>query len=193
METIKFETNMPQVLALAFTDGKPVESQFTGSQVMFSTVDGRRMYLAPFVAEKIRAAGIAARMPFEICKRQVGRAIEWQVKTHNAAAGAVSEATPTAAQVRSINQTVPKEYNGNGYRDEATPNAAAGARGNNAPAVPLSRGGTKLMGALAAAVQAVLETEAYCARQGRDFSFTSEDVRALAITVYISDCKGGGA
>jgi len=65
-ETIKFETNMPQVLALAFTEGKPVESQFTGSQVMFSTVDGRRMYLAPFVAEKIRAAGISARMPFEI-------------------------------------------------------------------------------------------------------------------------------
>lgn len=185
MEIIKFETNMPQVLALAFAEGKPVESQFTGSQVMFSTVDGRRMYLAPFVAEKIRAAGIAARMPFEICKKQVGRSVEWQVRTHNSAAGAVSEATPAAAQVRSINQTVPKEYNDQVMAPIPSPGEAAAA--------PLTRAGTKLMGALAAAVEAVIEAETYCARHGRVFSFTSEDVRALAITVYISDCKGGGA
>ncbi|MEP6539677.1 MAG: hypothetical protein ABJF23_30370 [Bryobacteraceae bacterium] len=187
METIKFETNMPQVLALAFAEGKPVESQFTGAQVMFSTVDGRRMYLAPFVAEKIRAAGIAARIPFEICKKQVGRSIEWQVRTHNAAAGAVSEATPTAAQVRSSNQTVPKEYNDDGRHDQAmaAPIPAAAAQ--------LTQTGTKLMGALAAAVDAVMEAEIYCARHGREIRFTSEDVRALAITVYISDCKGGGA
>jgi len=190
-ETIKFETNMPQVLALAFTEGKPVESQFTGSQVMFSTVDGRRMYLAPFVAEKIRAAGISARMPFEICKKQVGRSIEWQVRTQNAAAGAVSEATPTAAQVRSLNQTVPKEYNG--YRDEVMPKSPPVPMASPAAATPVPRTSTKLMGALAAAIDAAMEAEVYCARHGREISFTSEDIRALAITVYISNCKGGGA
>ena len=107
METIKFETNMPQVLALAFAEGQPVESQFIGSQVMFSTVDGRRMYLAPFVAEKIRAAGIAARIPFEICKKQVGRTIEWQVKTQNVQAGTFSENAP--AQVQTVKSTTPAQ------------------------------------------------------------------------------------
>jgi hypothetical protein len=198
METIKLETNIPAVVALAFSEGKPVESQYTGSQVMFSLVDGRRMYLPPIVADKIKQAGITARVPFEIVKKQVGRSIEYQIRNHNNTAGMVSETAPALVQVaRAANQSAPQGYaNGNGHRDQAMAailNAGEAAMAKPAPAAPLTRTGAKLMAALAAAVEAVIETEAYCARQGRDFSFTSEDVRALAITVYISDCKGGGA
>jgi hypothetical protein len=82
--TVKFSTNIPEILSLAFSEGKPVQSQYNGDQVMFTLTDGRKMYVAPFVAEKIAAAGIRANQPFEICKREVTegnrRKIEFQVR-----------------------------------------------------------------------------------------------------------------
>lgn len=88
-DTVKFEVNIPQVVALAFAEGRPVESAFTGEQIMFSLVDGRRMYLPPFVAQKIKSAGIGPRAPFQICKKQVGRSMQYEITTHNdEAAGA---------------------------------------------------------------------------------------------------------
>jgi hypothetical protein len=189
METIKFETNQPQVLALMFSEGKPVESQFTGSQVMFSTVDGRRMYLAPFVAEKIAAAGIVAKQQFEICKKQVGRQIEWQVRTHNATAGSVSEAKPAATPVQSDDRTH-QEYNGNAHRDH-TPGYPALEQALPAQA-PVTKTSAKLMACLAAAIDAAAEAQTYAGHRGLKILFNSEDIRCLALSAFISSEKNGG-
>lgn len=196
METIKFETNMPQVLALAFTEGKAVESQFTGPQVMFSTVDGRRMYLAPFVAEKIKAAGIVARTPFEICRKQVGRSIEWQVRTHNA--GAVSEATPAPVQ-QSPKQTALQGsalqgYNGNAHQAMM---ATALDATYTAMAQPdtrtFSARAKRMMAAMIDAVDVVIETEMYLERRGVESQAEFESIRAIAATFFIQESKGGAA
>jgi hypothetical protein len=210
METIKFQTNIPETIALAFAVGKPVSSQFGGDQVMFSLDDGRRMYVSPFVAEKIYAAGISAHTTFTMCKREVShgnrRSIEFEIGTHNEAAGAPVKASPaTAAPVASSAPVSTKATtanptngaNGNTYTDSpaavvgrAVPvNAPAAA----IPALTLDSNLVDLMSAHMAAIDVAAMAEKYAAEKGLAIRYTSEDVRAMAATIYIAAQKGGGA
>lgn len=45
--------------------------------------------------------------------------------------------------------------------------------------------------AMMAAVDAVIETQAYAARKGLGLTFSEESVRAVGLSIYISSCKGG--
>jgi hypothetical protein len=196
MAIIKFETNVPQLLSLAFSEGKPVVSPMTGAQLMFSTVDADRFYVPPIVGEKLKEHGVTARQQFELCKRQVGRSIEWQVRTHNAAAGAVSQATPTAAPVRTVNETTPKEYNGNRDRSiTAALDATYTAMSDPAQSAPrnISPRAKQIMAAMLDAVDVVIETERYLERRGLEVQAEFESIRAIAATFFIQESKGGGA
>jgi hypothetical protein len=196
MAIIKFETNVPQLLSLAFSEGKPVVSPMTGAQLMFSTVDADRFYVPPIVGAKLKEHGVTARQQFELCKRQVGRSIEWQVKTHNAAAGAVSQATPTAAPVRTVNETTPKEYTGNRDRSmTAALDATYTAMSQPAQPAPreISPRAKQMMAAMLDAVDVVIETERYLERRGLEVQAEFESIRAIAATFFIQGCKGGGA
>jgi hypothetical protein len=196
MAVIKFETNVPQLLSLAFSEGKPVVSPMTGAQLMFSTVDADRFYVPPIVGAKLKEHGVTARQQFELCKRQVGRSIEWQVKTHNAAAGAVSEASPTSAPVRTVNETTSKEYTGNRDRSMTTALDAT-YTAISQPAQPASREisprAKQMMAAMLDAVDVVIETERYLERRGLEVQAEFESIRAIAATFFIQGCKGGGA
>lgn len=184
-EVIRFEPNQPQLIALAFTEGKPVESQFTGSQVMFSTVDGRRMYLAPFVAEKIREAGIAARQQFELCKKQVGREVQWEVRTHNAA-GSVSKAKPTAP-VRSLNESVQP-----GYIDQQRAQMAQRIEAAR-PATSLSPMAAKILAAYVVAFEVVEALNTVAQQRGLELDFQQEEhIRTIAATAFIEANKTNG-
>jgi len=60
-----FETNVPQLLSLAFSEGKPVVSPMTGAQLMFSTVDADRfLTYRRSSAEKLKEHGVTARQQF---------------------------------------------------------------------------------------------------------------------------------
>ena len=82
---LKFRVNVPETVALKFADGMPVSSRYSGEQVMFTLTDDRRMYVDPYVADRIRAAGIRANEAFTITKteRQVGnrRVVDFEVET----------------------------------------------------------------------------------------------------------------
>jgi len=100
-DRVQFEPNVPQVIALQFSEGKEIESQFPkadGSpnyQVLFTLTDGRRCFLPQIAAQRIKEAGIAARVPFELCRRQKGSATRWEVKTQNdEAAGGPAPTAP---------------------------------------------------------------------------------------------------
>jgi hypothetical protein len=198
MAIIKFETNVPQLLSLAFSEGKPVVSPMTGAQLMFSTVDADRFYVPPIVGEKLKEHGVTARQQFELCKRQVGRSIEWQVKTHNAAEGAVSEATPTAAPVRSLKGTASQGYNSDVHADRSLTAALdATYTAMSEPTPPASREislrAKQMMAAMLDAVDVVIETERYLERRGLEVQAEFESIRAIAATFFIQGCKGGGA
>jgi hypothetical protein len=48
-----------------------------------------------------------------------------------------------------------------------------------------------MMAAMCSAVDAILETQAYATRKGLGLTFSEESVRAIGLSIYITNCKGG--
>ena len=105
-EKIQFDTNVPVTLALKYATGKTFPSQFgDGDQTMFTTTDGRVMFLSGYASGKIDSLGLAPGEPFTMCKREIRNGhgkprIEWQVELAGPAVStpAPSGATATRAQ-----------------------------------------------------------------------------------------------
>ena len=83
-DVLRLQANVPQTIAVKFTDGLAVASNYGGDQIMFSLCDGRKMFLPPIMAKKIADSGVEANQPFTICKREVAegnrRRVEYQVE-----------------------------------------------------------------------------------------------------------------
>ena len=81
---IEFPINTPVDLALQYAEGRNVPSSFgDGSQVMYSTTDGRRMYLSPTVAAKLAALKPQPGQLLRITKRERAngaRGFDWTVE-----------------------------------------------------------------------------------------------------------------
>lgn len=196
VEKVKFQTNIPEIVALQYAQGKAVESPYTGDQVMFTLVDGRVMYLPPFVADKIHGAGIPARQPFAIVKREVThgnrRSVEYQIETHNSpnpqGAPSVKENAPHKETATAPTRTPQPVQN-----TKALAIAAQLAESLAQPATQTDSDVLKATGR--AAIDAVLDVERYAQERGlTDFAFGAEDVRALWISSFIEASrsnKGG--
>ena len=80
-DVIKFEFDRPVEVALRFAEPRVFPSQFSGGddRHMFSTADGRVMYVTPLVAAQIKALNLAQGECFFICKRKNGRITEYDV------------------------------------------------------------------------------------------------------------------
>lgn len=80
-DVIKFEFDRPVEVALRFAEPRVFPSQFAGGddRHMFSTADGRVMYVTPLVAAQIKALNLAQGECFFICKRKNGRITEYDV------------------------------------------------------------------------------------------------------------------
>lgn len=133
LEKIKFQTNIPVELALAFPDGKECESQFGGKQIMFTTVDERVFFVSPTVADKIRSLKPQRGERLDLTKKEVDygngrKGIEWEVlRVGNPpeprpatleVPRVVGAQTPTPANGQAAN-TQPHNSNGNGSVDPA--------------------------------------------------------------------------
>src|SRR4029434_10552238 len=80
-DIIKFEFDRPVEVALRYTEPRVFPSQFDGGddRHMFSTTDGRLMYVALLTSPRIRALQLAQGECFFICKRKNGRLTEYEV------------------------------------------------------------------------------------------------------------------
>lgn len=198
---LKLQTNIPEVIALAFSDGKPVESPLTGPQVLFSLVDGRRWYVAPFVAEKIRAAGVAAKMPFQICKRQHGKSIEFEIETHNQtkAAGVLA---PAASCFSKSDQAVTPVLNASTNTFEMpgppapwpvhTPaqQAVVSRRLQEAEPTNVSAMANRILASYVVAFDVVAKLQQVCEERGMPLNFVKEEhIRQIAATAFIESAK----
>ena len=99
-DVIKFEFDHPVEVALRFTEPRVFPSQFDGGddRHMFSTTDGRVMYVTPLTAARIAALHLAQGECFFICKRKNGRITEFAVSREpmEIAAAAPKPARPPA-------------------------------------------------------------------------------------------------
>jgi hypothetical protein len=193
---LRFETNIPECVALQFDDGLPVQSDYSGDQVCYTLTDGRKMYVSPYVADKIRAAGIRAYQEFSICKREVKdgnrRRIEFQVEPlagntpQNGTAARVSETHAAVVAARNDNpidsRSVVPSHNSNAPErfPEPRPVAPPAAPYDGSSAVAL----LKMAGC--GAIDAVLAIEHYAEQRGlTDFSFGVENIQKFAACLFI--------
>jgi hypothetical protein len=175
-ERIAFQTNVPVSVALAYADGLQVEGRF-GDQIMYTLADERVMYVPLAVRTKLVELGIQPREPFTICKaeRKDGnrRFIEWQVKKESDSHEINSSDLPPS-------ETPPPPVNGkaNGH---AAPKPSNGH-------VTLSH----LEQALTASIDAAIAAEQYAATKGFSVRFGSEDLRAMALSLFIQHSREAG-
>jgi len=80
---VRFLANVPIVIALQCVDGVRVEGRY-GDRVKYTLTDERTMYVAPFVAERIKELEIRPGEVFQVCKLQAkkgnSRTIHWAVE-----------------------------------------------------------------------------------------------------------------
>jgi hypothetical protein len=80
---VRFEANVPIEIALQCVDGVRVAGRY-GDRVKYTLTDERTMYVAPFVAERIKELEIQPGEVFQVCKLQAkkgnSRTIHWAVE-----------------------------------------------------------------------------------------------------------------
>lgn len=183
MEKVKFETNIPQKLALRFASGRSVVSQIDGSeQIMFTCTSGEVMYLYPAVAQKILDLGLKPGEPFVMCKREIKSSdgsrprIEWQVSREAGQQTVPTSATPRARSSSTVSPA-------------ATMSSSPTSQQHNPPAkVPYDRA---LSLFLVIAGRSVRDAESQLAAEGGSVRFDNRDVAALATTLFIQSAREG--
>jgi hypothetical protein len=193
-DLLELATNKPEVVALAYADGREYPSKIPGApaQVMFTLVDGRRVFWPQPFAESLKSAGIAANVPFEVVKAEIAKG-RTQLQFR-----------PLSGGGRAVNAPASEAPTSKGTNNYSSPNdiPAPPERLYTAPATrtappaapeptPITPRAACMCAAMMAAVDAVLETQAYAARKGLGLTFGEESVRAIGLSIYISDCKGG--
>ena len=137
---------------------------------MYTLVDERVMYVPPVVRSKLVELGIQPREPFTISKaeRKEGnrRCIEWEVKRERDS----NDLPPS--------ETPPMNGKTNG---PGTPNPS-----NGHSAV------SHLEQALASSIDAAIAAEQYAATKGFSVRFGSEDLRAMALSLFIQHAREAG-
>jgi hypothetical protein len=181
MAKLQLRTNVPEVIALQFTTGKEVESNFNGTEILYSLEDGRSWYVHPSVARKIDALCLGKGEPFEVTKVEaVGRkGFEYDVKHAIASA-------PQAAVLPSV------ETRQNGTTAQVVHTASQNSNSRPDPyraqPDPMVQ---RMSSAYLVAIDALVDAESYAAAKGLKIAFTSEDLRTTALSVFIQASKGG--
>ena len=95
-DVIKFEFNIPVEVALRFTEPRVFPSQFEAGddRHMFSTTDGRVMYVTPLTSARINALALSKGECFWICKRKNGRLTEFAVSREPMSVNPAPSAAP---------------------------------------------------------------------------------------------------
>ena len=186
-ERVVFEANVPVTATLAYADGLKVQGRF-GDQVMYSLTDGRVMYVPPIVRDRLVELGIRQNEPFNICRaeRREGnrRFVDWIVRPNDSPSQGVTARSDAPGTPMNGDNGVRARSNGNGN-----------GNGNGKPPNEVSGSGaaeTALRAALMASIDAALAAEQDASAHGLSVRFGSEDLRAMALSLFIQHARDGG-
>jgi hypothetical protein len=175
-------------VALRFETGKHVEGRY-GDQVMYSLLDNRVMYVPPYVEQRIRELAIGAGEALLLCKQSKTdgnkKWIEWSVR--RAPQQPLASANETAAADRAPGEAR-NHRNGttNGKVNEPTAVAVM-------PKQITGAGITAMETALNGAAEIAQRVEGRAAANNYSLRFSNEDIRAIALTIFIQAMREGGA
>jgi hypothetical protein len=191
-EVVQFAVDTPVEVALRFETGKHVEGRY-GDQVMYSLVDNRVMYVPSYVEQRIRELAIGAGEPLQLCKHAKTdgnrKWIEWSVRRAPQQPLPSGNVTAAAGEVPSSAQN---------HADGNTNGSVNGqVNGNKAvammPSVITGAGITAMEMALNGATEIAQRVEGRAAANSYSLRFSNEDIRAIALTIFIQAMREGGA
>jgi len=198
----QIEINIPFRAQLKFPNGLPLpaaNSQFpeAGDRVMYTLVDGRKLYLPAPVSETMGKLG---GQDFYITKKQAlaGRKITWTVNRADKFGPDVARAVqpPAAARVEPAydDGDDPRSWGDPPPLDHEEPAPTPAAAPPIAPAVANAsespqKSPSRMTAALIAAIDATAEATAYARTVGITLKFAEEDIRAVAATIYIQNAR----
>lgn len=182
MAVLKFDPNAPVEIALKFDGGKQVQSRIPDApdQMLFSVVGGNTIYVPLHVAEQIAEQGIRKLELFSICKTVRNNITKWEVKRLNGETAKTEPVQPQRAlhTPATAHQNAPAVDQGAQIHPNSTPIHHTVV--------------SKIMAsALIAAFDATEEAQRYAHSKGVDFEFGTEDIRAIANTIFIALSKDG--
>jgi len=192
---LRFNTNAPVEVALRWDDGKRVEGRY-GEQIMYSLEGDRVMYVPPVVAKQIHELGIRAREIFEICKAELReenkRWIEWRVRRieeprHPSGLGNTSEAAASAPSNDAQNHR-----NGTTHQAARPLDLHASSDGTLLPVPVTGAGVTAMELAMSGAAEVAQRVESRARMRNYSLQFTSEDIRAIGLTMFIQAMRERG-
>ena len=199
-EILKCELNVPSEIALKFPDGINVQSQY-GMKVLYTLVDERKFFAPPFLADKIKNLKIGPGERFSICKKTgEGNKVQWEIKRVAPPASGPELVAPAHSQAATVGASQNTQHS-NGNRQETltqlgnvlvngVPENGHQASPKPAPACLMTGQSQFCLQQLIAAIEAVHAAEKYAKAMNRPVTFTSEDIRAFAISCFIQQHRG---
>lgn len=192
---LRFNTNTPVELVLRWDDGKRVDGRY-GEQIMYTLIDDRVMYVPPIVATRIRELGIRANQVFEICKAELRqenkRWIEWRVrKIEEPRRPAPSGNAPEAA-ASVPNNDAQDHGHGTTHPNRKALGLEAAPDGILLPVPVTGAGITAMELAMSGAAEIAQRVESRSRMRNYSLQFTSEDIRAIGLTMFIQAMRERG-
>ena len=181
-EVVRFAVDTPVEVALRFETGKHVEGRY-GDQVMYSLVGDRVMYVPPYVEQRIRELAIGPGELLHLCKQVKSEGnkkwVEWSVQRAPQQPRASANETAAADEVPSEAQN---QGNGstNGKALTVISHEITGS------------GITTMELALNGAAEIAQRVEGRAAAKSYSLRFSNEDIRAIAVTIFIQAMREGG-
>jgi hypothetical protein len=180
-QILKFTPGVSEVIALKFDEGKNCQGKF-GPQVQYTTTRGEIFWLDPEPASDVERElanlGISAGQEFRLT----------MVKTSHGGSRFVVERQQDARRDAG-GHNVPERGAAPRYAEPAPMARAVVPEPPPLPSNPITPQSAKLCASMCSMIDAIVEAKAYAVRRGMEF--TSEDMRAMCVSAYINECKGG--
>jgi hypothetical protein len=196
-DILRFNVGVPVEVALTQDNGFRVNGRY-GEQVMYSLADNRVMYVPPFVERRIQELAIGPGEPIEICKTEVKngsrRWIEWKVRRVDASQQPASSAKAPAAAANGVSKSANGHENGSTRPNGQDRNKVLTLEPEHSlPMRMMSSGLPAMEHALNTAIEIAQRVEGLAASRSYSLRFSSEDIRAIAVTMFIQLTRDGGA
>jgi hypothetical protein len=195
-DILRFNVGVPVEVALAREDGVHVSGRY-GEQVMYSLADQRVMYVPPFVERRIQELAIGPGEPIEICKAEVKNGsrgwIEWKVKRVDASQQPASSAKAPAAAANGVSKSANNHEHGTTARNgHDRPRELTVEPEESVPMRLMPSGLPAIEHAPNTVIEIAQRVEVLAAARNYSLRFSSEDIRAMAVSMFIQLTRDGG-